>query len=376
MKRLLCALALWPSLAAALPDEGPVLDLARSDISADWFGGGMTVDLALSEAVPYAVGVTDGPPRLVVRFQSVVELAAQEGEDPQPALIPTGLTTELQLPLERLRVLDTAEIEWPEDGGARLRLKLEAADQATFDMAAARWKAAPEQVLPERPAAGYKLHVMIDPGHGGQDPGAEYDGIREADIVLLLAEQLKADLEAAGFEASLTRGDDSFVPLSERVAKATREGADLFISLHADAVLVGHATGASVHSLSTDSAGSGDRFLLSRLGRNALASTGDEVEDATLKVLMEMAREQTLEASNALAADLVEEMGAAGMELYKTPQKQSNFVVLRAADVPSVLVELGYLSEAEDRALLIDPDWRARMAAALAKGVAGWAAAR
>ncbi|WP_108260202.1 N-acetylmuramoyl-L-alanine amidase family protein [Mangrovicoccus ximenensis] len=217
---------------------------------------------------------------------------------------------------------------------------------------------------------------MIDPGHGGQDPGAQYDGIREADIVLRLARQMKDELEARGFEASLTREDDSFVPLSERVAKATREGADLFVSLHADAVLVGHATGASVHSLSADSAGSGDRFLLNRLGRNALASAEGDVNDATMRVLMEMAREQSLQASDALAADLVERIGAAGIALYKTPQKHSNFVVLRAADVPSVLVELGYLSEPEDRARLVDPEWRAAMARALAEGVADWAGAQ
>ncbi|WP_138465486.1 N-acetylmuramoyl-L-alanine amidase [Poseidonocella sp. HB161398] len=370
------ALLLWPSLALALPGEAPVVDLEKSKIRADWFGGGLSVDLAMSEAVPYAVGVTSDPARLVVRFQSVVDVAGAPRKGPQPVLVPRGLTTELQLPLEHPQILDSAVIAWPEAGGARLKLRLEKADEATFGRLAALWKEPPAPVMPERPAAGYKLHVMLDPGHGGQDPGAQYEGIREADVVLRLARELQAALEDEGMEVSLTREDDRFVPLSERVARAVRAGADVFVSLHADAVPEGHASGASVHSLPEGASGSGDRFLLNRLGGEALASDAGSVDDATLRVLMELAREQSLEASDALAADLVGEMGSAGIALYKTPQKHSNFVVLRAADVPSVLVELGYLSEPEDRARLVDPAWRSQMAGALARGIRDWSKAK
>ncbi|MBE3637046.1 N-acetylmuramoyl-L-alanine amidase family protein [Mangrovicoccus algicola] len=375
MRRAVAALvlALVPGLAAALPNEAPVLDLAQSKIRGDWFGAGVSLDLALSEAVPYAVGVLADPPRLVVRFQSVLETSGQPRRGPEPVLVPNGLSTELQLPLDGPALLASASIDWQDDGSARLRLRLDGAGRDGFATAAARWKPAPAMTVPERPAPGYRLHVMLDPGHGGQDPGADYDGIREADVVLSLARELRRDLEADGFEVSLTREDDSFVPLSERVARTVAAGADLFVSLHADAVLIGHATGASVHSLSPESGGSGDRFLLNRLGGAALASTDGDVDDATMKVLMELAREQSLEAGEALAADLVQAMGDAGMPLYKTPRKLSNFVVLRAADVPSVLVELGYLSEPQDRARLVDPQFRADMAAALAEGITRWA---
>ncbi len=369
------------SVAAALSPGEVVVDYDRSRIVDTWRGG-LLAEFHLTDAVPYAVGVAAAPDHLVLRFEGVVvpdgapqatDRARRAGP---PAVVPRGLATELRVPLEAPMLLSSAEITWAPEG-PRLRLLMAPAEIDAFAAEAARWQAWHSRLEPPTIAVATPgpLHVMLDPGHGGIDPGAQHGGVRESDLVLTMAETLAARLRAEGARVSLTRTDDSFVSLPERVARANRAGADVFISLHADAVQVGSASGASVHTLPERAMAAADRFLLHELGTAAMASD-PPADAATTRALMQVARRHSAAAAEALADELVRSLEAEGLPLYKRPRKRSNFVVLRAADMPSVLVELGFLSEPADRDRLVDPAWRAQMADALVAGLMTWAALR
>lgn len=372
----LCAalLCLCAVPALGMDSRGAQLWGQTLDLATTWRGR-LAVEVALSDPLPYAVRLADDPPRLVVAFDGAVTLAPGGALADGAELTFSSQGAVLHVPLDKPRLVQQAAMIPQKDGRTKLELLLVATDAATFATQVARW---PERPTPERmPYSPTKerLHVMLDPGHGGFDPGAEHGGVREADLVLIMAQMVQNDLEEAGALVSLTRTDDSFVSLPDRIARANRAGADLFVSLHADAVSVGHATGASVHSLPDDLSTASNQFLLRRLGQDALGSTASPIEDETARILMELAREDAQRAGAELADRLVAVMETAGIDLYKTPRKRSNFVVLRAADMASVLVELGFLSERKDREHLVDPVWRARMANAIAVGILDWAQA-
>lgn len=374
---LLCLLLGLAGAAAALPGRGPVVDWDRSHLRDTWRGG-LLLEFALSDPAPFALGMASGPDRLEVRLGHGLEGRGtpQSADRARRAGAPRLDGAVLQVPLGRPMVLAEASMDRTGDR-AMLRILLVPADRDTFARAVRRWADRPPPAVAPvaTPPADGPLRVMIDPGHGGIDPGAEHGGYREADLVLAFARTLADALRARGAEPLLTREADRFVPLPERVARANRAGADVFVSLHADALRAGTATGASVHVLPEGAATAADRFLLERLGFDALAGAVPRDDTAT-RALMGLSRQQTAALSQRLAETLLDAMRAEAIALYKTPLKRSNFVVLRAADMPSVLVELGFLSEAADRARLIDPAWRARMAAAVADGLTAWAALR
>ena len=350
------------------------VDPAKVSVKRDWWGG-MVLRLPLSGPVAYAVGLAEDPLRLELRFPGGLEPGAAAWPEGL-TLSQTGAGTVVRMALDRSRVLDTAQIHTDADGATVLEVRLSKASSEAMTREAALWTtrgALPPAVV-DKPKD--RLLVMIDPGHGGYDPGAERGGVREADLVLAMAQDLATALEHQGIATGFTRRSDEFVSLSDRLARANRSKADVFISLHADALPDGRATGATVHSLPSEADAAGNRFLLSRLGHEALGSTDGVVTDTAAETLIDLSRAPMRQSGARLAKDMVQEIQKAGIALYKTPLKQSNFVVLRGADMASVLVELGYLSEPEDRARLNDPAWRARMAAALASGVRDWAVAQ
>jgi len=371
-------LTLCAGRALATAEDMAVLDADRSGLSTHW--GGVRLRLHLSVPLAYRVAFEADPMRLVVEFEAPVtasgDLARLRGAQLQPAMgARSQVVLDLKHPLKLGDAVFEPEAESAADGeageaGGTLTLWLSRTDARGFadEVAASPALAAPPLIAGSKGHSG--LVVMIDPDHGGLDPGAEYAGIREADVVLATAERLKSALEARGVTVAMTREDDHYVSLTERLALTRSAGAGLFISLHADALAEGSATGASVHSLPAEDGASGNRFLLDRLGEQAV---GDKVSDAASRALMGLIRPVTVREGATLADDLITEMGKTGVPLYKTPHKLSNFVVLRGADVPSVLVELGYLSNDADRARLTDPDWRQMAAEALARGVADWA---
>jgi N-acetylmuramoyl-L-alanine amidase len=220
------------------------------------------------------------------------------------------------------------------------------------------------------------LVVVIDPGHGGLDPGAEHGGTQEADVMLALAKELAAALaRIEGVQPALTRTDDSFVALQERLTLARGVRADLLISLHADALEGPQATGASVYTLTTAATEAASQRMAERhesgdlLAGIDLSGQGDEV--AT--ILMDLARLETGASGDRFADQLVQAMRDTGAVLNSRPRRVAELAVLIAADFPSVLLEVGFLSNDADRERLTTPQGRAPIVAAVTLAVGRWA---
>jgi N-acetylmuramoyl-L-alanine amidase len=219
--------------------------------------------------------------------------------------------------------------------------------------------------------------IAIDAGHGGIDPGASAEGITEKQVVLEFARRLAVHIDRVpGLHALLIRSDDSFLTLSQRIRGARRGGAHLIVSLHADTTGEGRAEGAHVYTLSREGTDEAAVELAQRENRadviGGIALSGEADDLATL--LVDLAQRGTGDEAEKLATVLLEEMGESITLLPTQPHRRANFRVLKAPEIPSVLVELGYLSNAGDRRRMATEEWRERMAAALARGIHRWTA--
>jgi N-acetylmuramoyl-L-alanine amidase len=222
--------------------------------------------------------------------------------------------------------------------------------------------------------------IVIDPGHGGIDTGTKAGSVIEKTIVLDFALLLRDRIEKSGrYRVAMTRSDDTFIPLSERVKFARQRQAALFISIHADALPKGEgeARGASVYTVS-DTASDAEAARLADSENRAdvisgvdLAAEPDEVAD----ILIELAQRETKTFSQKFAGGLVHEMKRVA-RMHKRPLKSAGFRVLRAPDVPSILLELGYVSTKEDLKQLLSESWRARTADSIVQAVDSFFATR
>ncbi len=235
--------------------------------------------------------------------------------------------------------------------------------------------AAPAPPTPgERRRVDRLVIVALDAGHGGEDPGAiGPGGLREKDVVLALALALREELNALpGMRVMLTRDADFFVPLQERVRKARRVQADLFVSLHADAFYRPEARGASVFALSTQGASSSAaRWMAER--ENAADQVGGvntaQVRDPqVLRAMLDMSTTAQIKDSLKLGHEVLTRIGQVG-RLHKGQVEQAGFAVLKAPDIPSILVESAFISNPEEEARLRDPAYRAKLVAALSSGI-------
>jgi N-acetylmuramoyl-L-alanine amidase len=385
----------WLCLATLAHGQG-FNALARLDPAASAVtdrGAGIEIRLALSQGVPWRVFTLEAPERLVLDFREV---------DWQDGARVLGVETDRVrgLRVGQIRpgwsrmVVDLAGPYWletagleidPQSGAAVLRVQLGAEDAARFEAmaglpASPGWEATsrPETVLPPARDPDAPLRVMIDPGHGGIDPGAEVEGLREKDLMLSLARELReALLRAGGFEVWLTREGDEFVSLEGRVAMAHRAGADVFVSLHADALSDLRARGASIYTLADSASDEASAALAERHDRADILAGVDlsGTDDVVAGVLMDLARQETQPRAEALAASLLESFRAQGVPLLSRPMRHAGFSVLKAPDIPSVLLETGFLSNARDRRHLSDPAWRAQLVSALRAGLVAWQAA-
>ena len=215
--------------------------------------------------------------------------------------------------------------------------------------------------------------VALDPGHGGEDPGATGpSGLHEKDVVLAIALQLRDRINAnPSMRAMMTRDADFFVPLGERVKKARRVQADLFVSIHADAFFTPEARGASVFALSQDGAtSSAARWMANR--ENAADLVGGvniAAKDQTvMRTLLDMSTTAQIKDSLKLGGEVLGQIGKVG-RLHKGSVEQASFAVLKAPDIPSILVESAFISNPEEEAKLRDPEYRAQIVEALARGI-------
>lgn len=215
--------------------------------------------------------------------------------------------------------------------------------------------------------------VAIDPGHGGEDPGAiGPTGLREKDVVLAISRQLRDELnKTRGLRVMLTRNGDHFVPLHERVRKARRVQADLFVSIHADAFMRPEARGASVFALSDRGATSAAaRWMAERENRaDLVGGVNIDVADAqVMRTLLDMSTAAQIKDSLKLGREVLGRIGRVG-RLHKRQVEQAGFAVLKAPDIPSILVETAFISNPEEEAKLRDPDYQAELVQAIANGI-------
>jgi N-acetylmuramoyl-L-alanine amidase len=215
--------------------------------------------------------------------------------------------------------------------------------------------------------------VALDPGHGGEDPGAiGPTGLREKEVVLQIALQLRDRLnEQRGMRAMLTRDADFFVPLHERVRKARRVQADLFVSIHADAFMRPEARGGSVFALSTGAATStAAKWMADR--ENAADLVGGvnvAVKDTqVLRAMLDMSTTAQIKDSLRVGQEVLSRLGRVG-RLHKPQVEQAGFAVLKAPDIPSILVETAFISNPQEEALLRDAAWQSQLVDALAEGI-------
>ena len=386
---------LWLGLATAAAGQElsalAQVDTARSGIMDT--GNGIVLSLGLSQPVPYRVRLLDRPRRLVVDFREVdwrgVDTAALDRSARVSAVQAGPLRpgwSRLVLELSAPQALERAEMtDDPLTGRAQLTMRLEPVTPAAFaersvEAQSALWGLPEARELPpprRRQDGSRPLRVVLDPGHGGVDPGAEVAGTVEAHLMLTFARELQAVLRRAGMQAVLTRNDDVFVPLETRISRSHAARADVMLSLHADALPEGYATGATIYTLSEKASNRAAQLLVERHERADLLAGVDlsGQDDAIAGVLMDLARTDTAPRSEALARALVAGLRRAGLPLHKHPNQSAGFSVLKAPDFPSALVELGFLSAPRDRARLTDPEWRARAAAAIGDALARWAEA-
>jgi N-acetylmuramoyl-L-alanine amidase len=215
--------------------------------------------------------------------------------------------------------------------------------------------------------------VALDPGHGGEDPGAiGPSGLREKDVALAVALQLRERLNAVpGMRAMLTRDADFFVPLQDRVRKARRVQADLFVSIHADAFFTPAARGASVFALSQGGASSAAaRWMANRENlADAVGGINVKVKDTSvMHALLDMSTTAQIKDSLRLGGEVLGQIGRVG-RLHKASVEQAGFAVLKAPDIPSILVETAFISNPDEEAKLRDERYRSRLVEALCTGI-------
>jgi N-acetylmuramoyl-L-alanine amidase len=254
-----------------------------------------------------------------------------------------------------------------------------AASPATSSATLAALNAVP--LPPKRPSSRTDARrvIVLDPGHGGVDPGAiSVTGAFEKDLTLAMAQAVRDQLVASGrYRVVLTRDSDVFLRLRDRVAKAREAEAELFISLHADSIGSTDVRGMSIYSLSENAS---DREAATLAARENRADALDGINltaenDEVVNILISLAQRDTMNQSRRFANMLVDEMGRQS-RLVPRPHRSAGFAVLTAPDIPSVLIEMGYLSSPQDAKLLSQMEHRARMARSLLRSVDGYFAAR
>jgi N-acetylmuramoyl-L-alanine amidase len=382
-----------------------------SRITISVVGGRTRLAIDVSQPVAAQAYVLADPPRLVV---DAADLDFQIEHAPPAA--PTGLANGYRYGLlapgrSRLvvdltgpaRITRTEISPASPTQHASFALELEATSMKSFQASAEKVAAAPlapadaphtkgsafeDAVEWPRVASGRPL-IMIDPGHGGIDPGALSAGVvREKDVVLSVARQLAAVLSATGhYEVRLTRSGDVFVPLDQRIEMSRAAGAALFISIHADSIDTGAGAaalaqtvrGATVYTLSETASNRDAQALADKENAaDALAGVSSPVggDNHEVKgILIDLMKRETQNFALEARGLLVQNMRSA-MTMARDPARSAAFKVLRQSQAPAVLIELGYMSHAQDVALLQSADWQKGVAKAITAAINSYFARR
>lgn len=372
---------------AALPSVNDVRVSATPDRAR------LVIDL--TETTEFALVSLDGPNRLAIDVRAKSVAVPGQGKPSGEGLV-TGYTVEQAAP-DRVRTVLTlaspAQVQQAyvldpfEDQPARLVVDVITASPDEFaanvaaDLALSSGVAPAASAATPTPAGGSNLPiatkplVVIDPGHGGIDSGAETNqGVKEKNIVLAFALKLQELLVASGrFDVALTREDDTYLKLEERVALARRNKADLFISIHADTFQQPEIRGASVYTRDENATDVLDKILAENENKaDVIAGFSMPTMPAqVVDILVDLMRRETRVLSYTAARDIIHQMEPS-VQLRRFPVRKADFFVLQAPDVPSILIELGFLSNATDMANLLQVDWRDRTADAVARGISAY----
>jgi N-acetylmuramoyl-L-alanine amidase len=390
MTKLIPAIAAFIVLLAVPLRAQDLSALTRFDPAASAMvatDGTIEIALAIGQPVPWRLRVLDEPPRLILDVREV----DWTGIDRLPRIAPVVALragtfrpgwSRLVMELDGPHRVAQSEMVTAEGDGAVIRLTMAQTDPQDF-AAAAALPDLPEWAVPESASFAPLVKVgsgatvvVLDPGHGGLDPGAESEGLTEAALMLTFARELKELLIRDGrFSVVMTREEDVFVPLETRISIAREAGASLFISLHADALAEGEAQGATVYTLSEDASDEATAALAERHDRDDLLAGIDltDQDDLVAAVLMDMARTETSPRTERLADAIVAAIKAAEIRMHRHPRQSGGFSVLKSPDIPSVLLELGFLSSSRDLKRLTDAEWRGTLAEALLQAIATWA---
>ena len=380
-----CAAFILSSLALAVANSParpsgdlPVATDARLEVQ----GENVRLTMALSRPVSASATVMAGPDRVIVELPSVnFQVDAKQGR--KSAGFVSGFRYGLFMADRARIILDLAQpaavasvtVKPVRGGFGELVVELKRVSREEF-VVLARETAAKTQLpsIPvERKAEGDSRRiVVIDPGHGGIDPGTQVAAIAEKAVVLAFGLKLKEQLEAQGrYRVIMTRSDDTFISLNDRVRIARGVEANLFISIHADSLAQAQdVRGATIYT-GSERASDAEAARLAAKENQADAVAGldssEDVQDVA-GILMDLAKRETRSFSTIFARNLVERLGGS-VKMHKVPLRSAGFRVLTAPDVPSVLIELGYMSSPKDAELLNSEGWRTQASAAVQQAV-------
>jgi N-acetylmuramoyl-L-alanine amidase len=385
--------------AAAATVESKLGDRpVASSAAIEQFGDRARLIFELSAPLNAAAFVLADPERVVVDLpQTDFALDPETGKPGHSQLRRTSLITafrfgQLEPGKSRIvidlggpaRIIRAACEKSETDGRTRLIIELAKTDLASFQSAVRAARAQLAAVAPpkkeQKPeAAASRPVIMLDPGHGGIDKGAMVKGLIEKDLVFEFAKAVAAKLEADGrFAVVMTRYDDSFVSLAERVRLARDGHAALFVSIHADTLSEeADVSGATVYTLSDRASDAEAARVAEKENQADLAAGLDAIGDSSevSDILFDLARRETRVYSHWFAHTLTNYWQVAG-RLNKNPRRSARFRVLKAPDVPSVLLELGYLSNEKDGQALNSPPWREKAASQVAKAIEAYFSVR
>ncbi len=371
LKTLLLCFALTSGLAQALQ-----LSATRLWPSPDY----TRITLEAAQPVTYKYFSLSNPERLVIELEGVEAGAALDAlagqltaDDPYIAAIRVGMNRpgvmRVVLDLKAPVKPSVFQLQPLERYGHRLVVDL----YSTQANDTAALPAAQPAARPASPQYARLLTVAIDAGHGGEDPGAVgANGSHEKDVTLALARKLKQKIDAQdNMRAVLIRDGDYFVPLAQRVIKARGVKADLFLSIHADAFIKPHARGSSVFALSENGATSVAARWLAKKENDAdlIGGINIDVKDPFLKrTLIDLSQTATINDSLKLGHAVLKEIGGVNT-LHKAHVEQAGFAVLKAPDIPSILIETAFISNPEEEKRLNDPDYQDKLVDAIVVGV-------
>ena len=355
--------------------------IKENSFAKDRFFGGIEINLQLSQGVPYKIWMERDPLSLIIDFNVLNFNGIDLEKINQSKNIKSIETKELDTEWSRLSfhladywAIENTEMSVsPQDNSASLSIFLKSISEGIFSLTDK-----PNKDFSRNKISAIENNdfvVVLDPGHGGRDPGAEAGGYRESSLMLELAEAVKESLiRNTDFKVVLTRTEDKFLSLEDRITIASQSDANLFISLHADAVIEGEASGTTVYLLSDKATDKMSAQLASRHDRSEILRGVDlsGLDSQVASVLLDMARQETKPRSEAVASFILKVFKEKITELSSQPLRYAAFSVLKSPDIPSILIEAGFMSTSSDLQNLTAKKWRREFADSLTEAISRW----